>query len=386
MSHNSDLADRATLSLIAADLKFFSDLALSPRLKPIRSTAALATMPFLSAFIVESSKYVSQKGLVSIQALTPHYELLRTSRQRFKLLDDDRSSFTEILDSASRLVDINNGWFQKANRGILGQLKRLIPNDLGVYFVHDGIVCTTHVAFLNMGLTEKTISLSSLSLETLGPYLRDTTYDFGRYMGLLLNTLDVRGQSPRDAKTLPNIPRIGYHDLQSSRFYESMAQRTAPQYPAVCILLTSILSQINTARVLAPIIGGQNEVALFKIQFVSLFHAVSNLQKLLNQHRRNNMLHPGALQRIETMLRDDAVRRIRKGTSLRNNLVHYRVDDERIVHRLSTSRPLFGLIEAHSSGDSAQSIPGDVQRGLDRISAGLNNLLLPEALTSSGIL
>jgi hypothetical protein len=93
MARNDELADQAATLLITADLWFFRDFILEPHLTPIRGLAALALMPFLSAFVFESAEYLkridSDMDLVS----RPHRELLRASRQRLKHLDDSKRSF-----------------------------------------------------------------------------------------------------------------------------------------------------------------------------------------------------------------------------------------------------------------------------------------------------
>jgi hypothetical protein len=382
ISRQAGLAERAELSLIAADTKFFRNFALNPHLEPIRDMAALTLMPFLSAFVFESARYIKEEDPVAVRELQTHEALLRTSRLRLKLLDDNRKSFKEVVDNINDLATINSGWFM-GHRGILGPLKRWLQPDLGVYFIQGEVIGTTHVAFLNMGLTKEDLSASSLSLDTLGPYLRETTEDFGRYVGLLLGKLNIADNAFDSAPGEPMSP-IQFRDLKSKRFYESMADRVAPGRTPVCILLTSILSQINTARAVVPSIAGRNEDAVFKIGFVSLFHAASSLRKLLDQHRENAFLHLDAVEHIGAMLDADLVRNISENRMLRNNLVHYGVG-KRTAARLSPDLPLFGLVEALADGQSLEAMANDVERGLDHISYGLRSLL-PQALLPQGTL
>jgi hypothetical protein len=56
-----ELCEQGERALIAADARFFLDLALSPRLEPIRPTATLVLMPFLSAFLYESIRYTKRE-------------------------------------------------------------------------------------------------------------------------------------------------------------------------------------------------------------------------------------------------------------------------------------------------------------------------------------
>lgn len=382
-SQSVPLSRQASLSLIAADLKLFRDFFIGPHPDAFKSIGSFALMPFLSAFVYESANYIQREDLVEVQALRPHRELLRTSRMRMKLLDDNRKSVAQVLKDAADLAAVVSGWFMEDHRGILGGLKRLLQDDLGVFFMRDEVICATDIGFLNMGLTKAALSASSLSLRTLGPYLRDTTEDFGRYMGLLLRELQIDFQPSNSGHALSSRP-IRFRDFKANRFYEAMAHELAPNRIPVCILLMSIMSQINTARIVVPSVMGHHPVALLKIKLVSLFHAVSSLQKLLNEDKNNPFLSAEAVGQIRTMLGTDLIRSVRKRRALRNDFVHYDVED-RIAAQLSPNLPLFGLIEAHIPGLTLSDLEHDIDLGLGLVSEGLRTLL-PDSLTPQGTL
>lgn len=383
MREQANLPKRAVLSLIAADAEFFRDFVLGPHFEQIRDVAILALMPFVSAFTYESSEYIKRKDPAMVRALEPHRELLRASRLRLKLLDDSRKSFDEVLDNASELAAISSDWMMEDHRGLFGPLKRLIQPDLGVFFVQDEVFCTTHVAFLNLGLSKESLAASSLSLENLGPYLRGTSEDFGQYLALLLHKLNIGMEVSEDAQEAP-LPPAGFRDLKSKRLYGKIARRAAPDRVPVCLLLTAILSQVNTAHLLVPSIAGKNDVAAFKIRFVSLFHAASSLQKLINQDQDGSFLHPDAAQQIGAALNADPVRNILELRFLRNNLVHYDVH-KRTASQLFADLPLFGLVEALAQGKSLAAVASDVEKGLSLVSDLLCGLL-PEKLTPEATL
>ncbi|MDX5895295.1 hypothetical protein [Rubrobacter radiotolerans] len=383
MSNQADLAEQAALSLITADAEFLRDFLLGPRFDQVRPVAILALMPFISAFTYESSEYIKRKDPAAVRALDPHRELLRASRLRLKLLHDNQKSFDDVLESASELAAVNSGWMMEDHRGLLGPLKRLIQPDLGVFFVQDEVFCTTHVAFLNLGLSKEALVASSLSLDNLGPYLRDTSEDYGRYLALLLDKLGVGTRVSNSAREAP-LPPVGFRDLKSKRFYGAIARRAVPHRVPVCLLLTAILSQVSTARVLVPSIAGRNEIAAFKIRFASLFHAASSLQKLLDRGREESFLHPDAARQIDAALDADPVRNILGNRFLRNNLVHYGVHKS-TASQLSPNLPLFGLVETLTHGKSLAAVAGDVESGLDRV-AELLGSMLPENLTPEGTL
>lgn len=383
MSDRYDLAEQAALSLIAADAEFFRDFVFSPHLESIRPIASLALMPFLSAFVCESAKYFERKDSSVGRGLEPHEEMLRTSRMRVKLTEDKYKSSAEVLNDAYELVAINSSWFLKGHRGFLGALKRLLQPDLGIFFINNEIICTTHVAFLNMGLTKEALSDSSLSLNNLGPHLRDRMFDVGEYVGALLNQLNINTQASKRELEDP-LPPIQYRDMKSKGLYEAMAHQVAPGQTRISVLMTQMLSQTNTARVVVPRIAGENEVAALKIGFVSLFQTVSSLRKLLEEEQNSSFLQPGAVEQIRTMLEAAPVRSVHENRGLRNNLVHYGVS-KRVSSHLSADLPLCGLIEAHMSGKTFAEVANDVKVGLDCVSKGLQDML-PQTLTPEATL
>jgi hypothetical protein len=215
-------------------------------------------------------------------------------------------------------------------------------------------------------------------MRNLGPYLRDTSEDFGRYLALLIHELDIGTKVSDSARGVPLSP-IEFQDVKSKRLYQEMARRAAPHRVPVPLLLTAILSQVNTARLLVPSIAGDNEVATFKVKFVSLFHAASSLGKLLDQDRDGPFLHPDAARQIDVALRSDHVQNVLGNRFLRNNLVHYGVHKS-TASQLSAKLPLFGLVEALAEGRSLSTVANDVELGLNHISEILGGLL-PGRLT-----
>ena len=381
MSAQADLAERAALSLIAADARLFRDLALEPRFESVRPIAALALMPFLSAFVYESARYIRRAN--AAVGTPPHEDMLLTSRMRVKLTEDKYRTSAEVLENAEGLSAINSGWFLEGHRGLLGPLKRLLQPDLGLLFMDGEVVCTTHVAFLNLGLTKEALSDSSLSLNNLGPHLRDTMVDVGEYVGLLLGMLGEDAAVPgrvSEAKLGP----MQYRDVKSAGFYGSIARRVAPDRNEVSILLTQMLSQTNTARILVPKVAGCREAAALKIGFVSLFQTALCLRKLLEEERNAPFLQTDAIELVSETLTSEQVTDVLENRGLRNALVHYGVG-KRAASRLSSGLPLYGLVEAHADGETFAGVTNKVGAGLDHVSQGLRDLL-PRMRTPQGTL
>jgi hypothetical protein len=368
-----NLAERASLSLIAADTELFRDLTLGPRSEPIRGIAILALMPFLSAWAYESSGYIGRKDTTPGVALKSQEEMLLASRMRAKITEDKYRTPSEVLENANDLAEINSGWFTEGHRGILGTLVRPLQPEVGVYFAGGEVVCTTHVAFSNMGLTKEALSDASLSLDNLGPHMHDRMVDVGKYMAMLFSKLGVNPQPSEGDPGIP-LPRIRDRNLKSDRLYGPIVRRVAPSRSSIGVLLTWMLSQVNTARLLVPSIAGRNEAAAFKVRFVSLYQAGLSLRGLLEEERGSAFLLPDALERIAAVLDANPMRRVLNYRALRNDLFHYGVV-KRMAPSLSPGLPMFGLVEAHTKGRSFAAVAKDVETGLDCVSAGLRDLL-----------
>lgn len=381
MNSPSNLPARIAVSLIGADVCFFRDLVLSPNLATVRSIASLALMPHLSAFVYDSCEYVRHVAPNAAAVLDSHHELLQMSRLRLKILDDDRRSFARLLTDAEELAKLKSSWFLGSHKGFLAPLKNLIQPDLGVFLWGKELVCTTHVAFLNMGISRDTLAASGITLDTLGPFMRSTTESFGRYMSFLLRELGLRV----DPSALPAVASeaVHYRDVKSKAFYEKVSRRFAPRAQGASLLLTSILSLVNAARVLVPRIAGENFIASFKARFVTLFHAASSLQHVLAQHGRAQLLQPDAARLLQDVLANRSVKLVLRSNRLRNNLVHYKVHP-RTATGLSPHLPLCGLVEADARGCSLATMALEVGHGLDQMSANLR-LLLP-AISPEGVL
>lgn len=376
MSGGEHLSLNTTLSLMKADLSFFRNMALDPRLEPYRFINMFALMPFLSSFVLDSSQVLNRYDPGVSKMLRPYATVLRDSRQRLKPLDDRKKSSDELLADALTVEEITSRWFAKEDPRML---------DLGIFLIEGHMVGTVHVSMLNLAPSTLQLSDPGGSFETLGSYMFEIAKFYGSYTRSLLDAWDMEvrpfGMVPGEP-----LPPIGYRDLRSSTFYQSMEKEVTPRPATVGMFLTLILSQVNTARILVPLIAGANEVSDFKMKFTSLFHATGSLQRLLDMDMRTQgeILRPLTARRIADMLGTPTIRAVRRNIRLRNTLLHYGVE-EREAARLAEDAPLFGLIEAHDPGRSMASFMPDIELSLDQIAEGLRTVLVP-TLSQEGVL
>jgi hypothetical protein len=214
MSRKTNLSNRASQALIAADARLFRNLAMNSRLEPIRSSAFLALLPFLSAFAYESANYISRTDPGATRMLLPHEERRIASRMRLKLTEDKYKSSARVLENVEELIAINSGWFLD-HGGILGPVKRLLQPDVGICFMKNEAVYTTHIAFLGMGLSKDDLARSSISRETLGRQVYDRSYDIGQYVGPLLRRLNVENYKPENSPEVPLPVVRSRHGVES---------------------------------------------------------------------------------------------------------------------------------------------------------------------------
>lgn len=401
-----NLAEQAEKTLIAADMRLCLDVNINPRFRRIQGVAALALMPFFSAFFLDSYHYMSKKSPELAKVLQPNLELLKNSRLRLKPLEIHGKRFEDILKDTNQLARINSGWFRDTRPRILRFISKFIQKDLGIFLMDGEIISTTHLAFMNLGLTEERLNQHSLALRNLGPFLQKIFEGYGlyssnlyvvlanevsdgneiqaEYMYQLLALTDsfnliLSGEHMDDSRVNRTLS-VPYRDVHSEPFYEQIAKTRGPEQTAAFILLLAALSQINSARVLIPKVSDDNDLAALKVRFLSLYHATHTINKLSAQSRRSNLIYPQALDLIGEALGNRSVRRIRKMKSLRDNLIHYGVKPH-IVPRLSENLPLSGLIEAHTNGGSLVDLWNEVTVGLDHIVEVLGPLL-PNDLAS----
>ncbi len=395
------ITEQVEKTLIAADLRLFLNMLTDPRLRPIHGTLTMAMMPFFSAFVLDSYKYVERKLPKIAKAIAPNKEVLVESRLRLKPLEIHGKRFDEILEDTDRLARINSGWFADSHPRFLKPLYRLVQKDLGVFFMDGEVICTTHLALMNTGVTEETLAKHFLSLDNLGSFMHDIAVDYGSYManlywvlvGEYANTSGVRKDYEQQMRALSkeftSFPKVEhkdhyrvddllstpYRDFHSESFYARLSKKQGREQTAVFILILAAMSQVNIARVLIPTIAKGHFLSALKMRFLSLYHAVHTLNKLGNQSRNTpNLMHPEALEHIGVALSNPSVRRVRKMKNLRNNFIHYGIH-EHVVPRLSENRSLAGLVEAHTGGLSMVNLWDEVSAGLDHVAAALSPLL-----------
>lgn len=371
-SSQSDLGGKLTSVLTVSDALFFKQLFVSPQLADWVSVVVLAIAPMLSTFVVDSSAWLREEGYEP-EIPDSLDQMLTASRQQLKILNDRRRSPLEIMQRAEDVASIGQGWFRGSHSGRLGPLKNLIQPDLGLTFVGDELFSTTDLALMSVGITPGQCRDAGLGSQTLGAFLKENSYFLGAHVQEVINMILPNGEPVIDQGTF-EAPRLRYRDVKSDRFYTGLVTSPGNSKRAVEILFTWILGQINAARFIVPVIGRGNPIASFKMRFVCLYHAADTLNRLLDLDRQTPILGRRAVALFDGIATHPSVQSILAERQLRNALMHYRIQGAP-ASLLDGSRPLLGLVEAHSPAKTLDRMRSDVDRGLEVASKQLRTLL-----------
>lgn len=129
------------------------------------------------------------------------------------------------------------------------------------------------------------------------------------------------------------------------------------------LLLLLIESELATATVLIPLVTGAHTAAAFRARFVSLWHALSSLSKILEA--RPDARSPAA-ERVRDIVSSADVERLSgKGMqAVRNRCVHYEIRGR--IEFAFTDGPMFGIIESltDETFDSLDALVGKLSAAL----------------------
>lgn len=363
------LTKRASLALIREDTVFFRDFGQSGGHGAFWPIAHLAVLPFLATYIYESGRYLSKEFGSNVSSADETGQLER-SRMRIKLTRDRFRSASDVLEELEKLTTLNREWFYEEHSGVLGGLKRAIQPDLGLFFLGKSLVTTTHVALFNMGISLPQVREASLSLANLGIHLKQWSTDLGHHVRMLLDSfeLDSRPDSP------PKFwdPAIEYADMKSERLYRRTTRLIAPNNPHLAILTFWIISVVNAARLIVPVVSESHPVTSVKIRFLSAFQVV----EVLNAVCRDNSvdLTGSARRTIHGLLGEAPIRDLMTWRQLRNTFVHYGVPDS-FADQLVEGDRLYGLVEALTKGEPLNSVQKTVDLTLESLSGQLETLI-----------
>jgi len=284
-------------------------------------------------------------------------ELLHASRHRAKLLDHTGKTIEEV---AGELVTIAKGQrkkFLQPHKGFLGPVKRALQPDMGLSIYNNHIFTTTHSTIFefggNLDLTAKSFAFGEA---------------IGFYTASLLNLFQIQIPSSVEDADLPGT--IEMRDIKYEALYgRGQLGATRIDFSAGLIL---ILANLNFAYYILPGLLPSNCHALFRMKFITAFHANSNMNMMQGRLMANKLGDTKIEEFFREALGNTDSRWLRKQKRLRNLLTHY-LPDAQTASDLQLEPTRMKAIERFGGGLSFDEISALLDRNIVHLSGLLES-------------
>jgi hypothetical protein len=364
MTATDDLKRSVELRLIANDLifarRFLDDFVRNQKQNIV---PFFCFNNYLSLFIHESHKTLKRiEPQLAASLELENSPIIERARHTVKLFDDNNMKlsgvserFSERIIPDHRRYFIGKIWFPPA---------RIFGKDLGLYYLGDRIISTSHVTSFYLGISAESFE----DMDLLGRLMHSVAVDQGKYVAALTDAWPWQGPSPMGAFASAEIRSL---DVKSHEYY---ARAFSGQFdPGVTAALTALQSSMNFLTwVLAADTSSASHATTTKLKFITLYHALSSLKKLRTESGTAFTAESGRL--LDTILDHETSGIIMNDDArgFRNTLMHYGLDSRLDVARLSLDLPLCGLVEAYYPNHNFSQLSRAVNEHTERVAGLLN--------------
>jgi hypothetical protein len=246
-------------------------------------------------------------------------------RARAKLFDDNRGGLDGLVETLALAHRKSTGWFLHPHRGLLGNLKRRLQPDLGIYYCEEHIICTTHTALLTVGFTQEELqALSSSDMEKVGRFAYEFGVAAGTYFGRLAIYLHERGYNfdlhPSQKRVGMALP-ITHTDHHGYLAYKHISDHLGLTRPELSTTVMFLVARVNfVERILAYYIAPTSTL-LLRSSFMTAYHATRALQEIEGLGGQSALYQLGQLAR--DVLNGPDTTFLLGARQVRNVLAHY---------------------------------------------------------------
>ena len=301
------------LTLIARDVSDLLRAMLGPKGHPDAGSLIFPTMPLMGLVTEESFHYLSnapqQSSLQPLPTLlfSRFGRAVTKTRARIKLFDDTdggADGLVEILELAhSRSVE----WFREPHRGPIRSLIRRFQPDLGIFFVGENLIASTHAVLPAMGITLNELKdFSSNDMERLVERSFAFSSEVGVYLGQLATFLHQLGKRVELQPEAPDIRdlRVSHNDFIGANVYRLALYSFRPNEARFVGAVIMALAHINAALYVLPRLLGVKSNLLLRFQLLTAYHAGKTLEASIPQ------ILPPISEAERTVLRSRQVRNL----------------------------------------------------------------------------
>lgn len=365
---------QAELDLIRRDCADLVEVVRRLQASPELGAAALGLPPYFALVAGESYSYLASPAAGNLRhtvggALFQQYAASVTKlRARVKLFDDTKGGLEGLVTTLGAARQKSLDWFLFPHTGLRGFFARRLQPDLGVFWVNELPVASTHSALITLGLREGEIA--ALDLRTIedevGAFAFNWSTAAGEYLaqvsGIMATVgyqvdLNVDGGSAVDLS-------ITHTDHYGKVIYEHLAGSlgVGDELEAAVFF---VLTQVGFVNAVLPQFLPEDSILLLRAQYLTAYHATTALRTLaaLDAVPASSML--GEL--ASGLLAGEDSTFLISNRELRNSFAHYAL--RKSSRFLGDDDAIESVIEG-VSGRSLSEVKSLAQRQLAAISAG----------------
>jgi hypothetical protein len=283
----------------------------------------LCLLPWISSTIYESANVLGVSAAGS--SLDKIDTMIRECRHRAKLFDGSPKSVDDFAREFDAIVASHRDFF-------LGQpvrfraLSKYLITDLGVIYLEDRVLATTHVfqyllGGMNPSVYEFLQGDGSLAL-SVGRRLGANLAQIGAKLGLSLLVLEQWSILNNHTET-----KFGFIDTKSTKFYAKLTKEESIESRQLGQSVTLFSTLANTANSLAAF-GVRDESTQLRVKFLTLYAISNSARRLLGRKVSEERVSKPILESLRFIAYSKSFRAIAGSKPLRNALVHYSIPRE----------------------------------------------------------
>lgn len=362
-----NLVEKIQSQIFEADTRLWTNISIGFTDSAFGDVGLLSLFPFAAMYVLESPIVLGLDHSPLWNGIDPLYQEYTSARNYAKMLDDDKLTIREAIQSAIRIAESERHYFNSRHSTMRDLWKRPLVTDLGLIWTENRLIATSH-SMRSSFAKSRPEELHYADQATLAS-------EVGKVLGMYLRMVfDHWRIDPQSIVRVSIPPEIRFANVKSENFLKESGTRISKNIPDVALFCLSILARLNAANTLVPTATQDNELALLKLRVVVLYHARSTITKMLAVNRESCYLTPDAESVLSDLLAQGATKRNKQLRNLRNAFVHYVIEPE-FASRLDPDLPYLGLVEAHCPGTTAGELFDEVKLTLTSLSDSLQGLL-----------
>lgn len=380
---------RTELEFIARDHAELLQLILSVRKNSAVGAISLGLSPFIAFFAEESFNYLlalahhNSGYALSCYLFEAFSEAVMKLRVRAKLFDDNRGGLEGLVKTLSLAHQKSSEWFLHPHSGFLRELKQRLQPDLGIFYIQEHVMCTTHTALLTLGLTnDGLLTLGPSDMRYLGPLAYEFSYAAGAYLAQMASHLREHGfitetsvSTPRPGHGLP----ITHNDHYGHLVYTHVSDHLNLTRSELSVAIVFLVAQINFVERVLTYLLVPTSTLLLRARFMTAYHATTALQKLEVLERNSSAYQLGSIAR--EILNEPDSDFLLGARQIRNVLAHYGL--RRAARFLTVDGDPLNDVLTGLCQRGVEDVAATAQRQLSRISEAFVPIISKTALISS---